>query len=142
MDDKLIEVLALSENIKLLYVEDNEDARRETLELLSEIFDDISVAKNGLEGIEAFNDKGNIDLIITDVNMPKMNGIDMIKTIRESDSDVNILILSAYNESNYFVETIKIGIDGYLLKPLELEQFFEILTKVLEKISLKKRMKK
>ena len=129
-------IIKYTSSLKLLYVEDNKDARESTLSILEEFFDDIIVACHGLEGLEKFQ-QNDIDLIITDINMPKMTGLKMVEKIRETDKDVSILILSAYNESGFFIDSIKLNVDGYLLKPIDLEQFLSMLQKITQKITLK-----
>ena len=127
----------VSQNLKILYVEDNESARVSTLDILADFFINIDIAVNGEDGLEKF-DQNKYDIIFTDINMPKMNGIDMISNIRKMDDDIPILVLSAYSESGYFMETIRLGVEGYLLKPIELKQFIHMIYKVVEKINLKK----
>ena len=129
-------MMQFAKELKVLYVEDNEEARQSTLGLLENFFDHITVAINGEDGLEKFQ-SDKFDLILSDINMPKMNGIEMITKIRELDKDIAILILSAYNESGYFIETIKQGVEGYLLKPIELKQFVDMIKKAIEKIYLK-----
>ena len=122
--------------LRLLYVEDNLEARESTLIILEEFFNDIIVAVDGVDGLEKFNSL-EIDLIITDINMPKKNGLQMIREIREKDKEVPVLVLSAYNESDFFVDSIKLGVEGYLLKPVDMSQFIGMLDKVVQKIKLK-----
>lgn len=131
--------MKFAQELHVLYVEDNQEARESTLGLLNNIFHNITLATNGEEGLEKFQ-KGNFDLILTDINMPKMNGIEMVTKIREVNQHVPILILSAYNESGFFIETIKQGVEGYLLKPIDLKQFIDMLNKSVEKIYLKKEL--
>ncbi len=123
-----------SKNLKLLYVEDDELARESTLSTLSIFFTNISVAVNGEEGLNHCK-KEKFDIIITDINMPKMNGIDMIFKIREFDKDVTIIVLSAYDDSEYFYQTIKAGVEGYLLKPIDLTQFIDLIEKTVNHIN-------
>ena len=130
-------LMKFAKELKLLYVEDNTEARESTLGLLNNIFNNITIAVNGQDGLERFQSK-SFDLIFTDINMPKMNGIEMITKIREVNKNVPILILSAYNESGYFIETIKQGVEGFLLKPIDLNQFIDMINKSIEKIYLKK----
>lgn len=132
--NRLTSIIKYSKKLKLLYVEDNQNAREATLVIFNEFFDDITIAIDGQEAIEKFNDR--IDLIITDINMPRKNGLDMTKEIREIDKDIPILILSAYNESGFFIESIKLGVDGYLLKPLDIQQFFVEMEKIIKKVKL------
>ncbi len=134
--DKLIK---FAQNLRVLYVEDNKEARESTLGLLTNIFNNITTAVNGEDGLEKFKE-GGFELILTDINMPKMNGMEMIEKIRETDKDIPVLVISAYNESGYFIETIRLGVEGYLLKPIDLDQFLDMIRKAVEKIYLKKEL--
>lgn len=133
------ELLSYSMTLHALYVEDNEDARTHTCEMLKRFFGTVTVACDGKEGKEKF-DAGKFDIVLTDINMPKMNGIEMISYIKASDSNIPILVLSAHNETEYFIDTIRLGIDGYLLKPLDIQQFINTLQKSVEKILLHKKV--
>ena len=137
MNNQIQECILYSKELKILYVEDNPDARTFTLEMLNRFFKDITTAENGKDGLQNFkNDK--FDIVLTDINMPIMNGLDMAKEIKKINSSIPILVLSAHNEQNYFVSSIEIGIDGYLFKPLEINQFVKTLFKSVEKIHLQK----
>ncbi len=129
------EVIKQSSSLKILYVEDNADARESTITVFEEFFKEIVIAVDGEDGYKKFLEIP-VDLIITDINMPKLNGIDMIQHIRELDINIPILVLSAYNESAYFMDSIKLGVDGYLLKPIDMDQFVSVLHKVTKKIHL------
>jgi YesN/AraC family two-component response regulator len=137
-------VIKFFSKIKILYVEDNMEAMTATLGILEEFFDEIYTAVDGKDGFEKFKKYyEKIDLIITDINMPVMNGIDMIETIKESNlKEVPILVLSAHNEVNYFIDSIKAGINGYLLKPIDIEQFVSSLCQIAQTIKLKKELEK
>ncbi|MBE9525509.1 MAG: EAL domain-containing protein [Proteobacteria bacterium] len=130
------DIIIYSQKLKLLYVEDNHQARESTLLILEEFFGDIVVAVNGDEGLNKFSEH-DFDMVITDINMPKMNGLDMVDHIKKINDDIPILVFSAYNESGFFIESIKLGVDGYLLKPIDINQFIGLLGKVIEKIKLK-----
>ena len=128
----LKDIIKNTKELKLLYVEDNEGARNATINILNEFFDDIIVAVDGKEGLQKFKDN-RIDLIITDINMPNMSGLEMLKRIKEIKGDVISLIFSSYNEANFFVDSIKLGVEGYLLKPIDVEQLLSMLSKVTQK---------
>ncbi|MBU1659107.1 EAL domain-containing protein [bacterium] len=134
--DELEEIIKYTKNLTLLYVEDNIEARENTLFIFEEFFDKIIVALDGEDGLEKFKEN-DIDIIITDINMPRMNGLDMLQMIRKINKHIPVLILSAYNESNFFIESIKLDVDGYLLKPIDMEQFLATLNKIVEKTRLK-----
>jgi len=125
--------------LSLLYVEDNRQARIETTETLGVLFKDITSAVNGRDGLEKF-EHGDFDLIITDIKMPKLNGLSMIKAIRKSNTEIPIIIVSAYDETNYFTDAIKMGIEGYLLKPFAIEELIAVIQKVTEKIFLRREL--
>lgn len=132
--ENLQELIKCSKEVKLLYVEDNDNAREATLMIFEEFFSTIVTAINGADALEKYDE--SFDLIITDINMPKMNGLDMIKIIRENNKEIPILVLSAHNESDFFLDSIRLGVDGYLLKPIDIEQFLSSLNKVISKIKL------
>ncbi len=134
------ELINYTQTLKLLYVEDNKEARESTQLILEEFFSSVVVAVNGEDGYEKFQEN-DIDLIITDINMPKINGLEMIKKVREIDKEVSILVLSAYNESGFFMESIKLGVEGYLLKPIDMDQFLGVLEKAIQKIQLTNQLK-
>ncbi len=134
------ELVKISKTLKLLYVEDDNQARKTTLEMLENFFTDITVSVDGVDGLEKFKN-GQFDIILSDINMPNMSGIDMVTEIRKENENIAVLFLSAYNESSFLSQSITLGVDGYILKPLNLKQFIVILSKVCEKIELTKQQK-
>ncbi|MCK5110619.1 MAG: EAL domain-containing protein [Arcobacteraceae bacterium] len=137
---KLLEDLKkYSKDMSVLYVEDNEEVRHSTSLILQRSFNNVIESFDGVDGLDKYKQYNNgIDLVVTDINMPNMNGIEMISEIKKINPNQQILVVSAYGESEYFTETIKLGIDGYLLKPIITEQFLEALATSVEKIRLKK----
>ncbi|MEA1919082.1 MAG: EAL domain-containing protein [Campylobacterota bacterium] len=134
---KIKDITKVSKDLKLLYVEDDALARASTLELLENFFTDITVAINGEDGLEQFQTQ-TFDIILSDINMPKLNGIEMLRKIREINQEIPVLFLSAYNEASYLLDGISLGVDGYIIKPLNLDQFIITLKKLTDKIILKK----
>lgn len=133
-------ILKLAKECKLLYVEDDKDTMANMRELFSSIFPKLYTASNGKEGLEAFK-KDDIDLIITDINMPIMNGIEMIKAIRSVNSQIPIIVTSAYSDKEYLLESIFLGVDRYVNKPLDEEVFYRNLHSVLLSINRQKEAK-
>jgi len=123
-------VLEKVQKIKVLYVEDNNDVREQTLKMFEDFFGDLHVSKNGLEGLELFKSEKDFDLVITDISMPIMSGIDMSKSIREIDSEVAIIIMSAHNEKNILDDIEEYKINQYIFKPLNLDDFVGALQKI------------
>ncbi len=138
-------LIPLTQHLKLLYVEDNPQSRESTQIILEEFFSDIIVMTNGEEGFNAFKthfqSHKKFDLIITDINMPVMNGLEMLEKIRLLDKNILVLVFSAYFEPEYFISSIKSGVADYLLKPLDMNQFIQALNKVVEKTRLQQALK-
>ncbi|AXH13112.1 EAL domain-containing protein [Halarcobacter bivalviorum] len=139
---QLNELINKAEDIKVLYVEDDEEVRLNILKLLSSIFTDITLAQNGHEALEIFKNNKNFDLIITDINMPIMNGIKLILEARKINYNIPSIIITAHNERELIDEAIMAGIDGFILKPIKLEQLYNTLLKVTEKCKLIKEHEK
>lgn len=120
----------------ILYVEDEKEVRENVTKLLNTIFPKVITACDGKEGLETFKKNNNIDLIITDINMPFINGITLIKKVREINFNIPSIIITAHNERKFADEAIFVGIDGFILKPLDLEQFYITIKNVLKKSNL------
>ena len=120
----------------ILYVEDETEVRQTIGDVLGNIFKTVLLAKDGEEGLELFK-TFNIDIIITDITMPIKNGLEMSSQIRELDEEIPIVVISANSDTRYFIDMIKIGVDGYLIKPLENDHFINTIYKAMQKIILK-----
>lgn len=110
----------------ILVVEDEVKARESMINILSERFSKVIGAQNGDEGLKKFK-KFKPDLVITDIAMPIMDGLDMAREIKEISDDVPIVVLSAYSEKERLLRSIDIGIDKYLIKPVDIEKLFKVL---------------
>ncbi|MEA3554212.1 MAG: response regulator [Campylobacterota bacterium] len=130
-----------SKTLKVLYVEDNKEARESTLLMLKNFFNDIEVAVDGKDGLEKFQ-QNDFHLVISDINMPNKNGIDMIRDIKKQNDEVFCFIISAHNESNYFTDAIELGVDGFLLKPIKFDQFATLMIKTIKRIQNSQETKK
>jgi len=127
-------------NIKILYVEDNIDISEEITFFLKNKVTNLAVAYDGEEGFELYN-RYKPDLIITDIQMPKLNGIDMIEKIRQTDQSIPIIITTAFNESDYLLNAINLHVDSYIIKPLNLKELLNTINKVMEPLELKNKLK-
>ncbi|WP_223295840.1 EAL domain-containing protein [Sulfurospirillum deleyianum] len=129
----------MSKEMRLLYLEHNEHAKESALHLFSKFFDHILTAQDGKEGFHLYlNHHDRLDVIITTLSLPLMTGIEVIEKIRQHNSDVAIIVLSELHETHLFPQTVTIGVDGYLFKPLSLAQFATTLQKILDTIILRR----
>jgi len=127
------ELKEIRDNIKsihVLYVEDEKEVREQTLEFFRKIFENIDVAKNGLEGVELFQ-KNSYDLVITDLKMPKMDGRKMLEEIHKIDKDVTSIVMTA-SDSN--MDATQTQCDAYLYKPVSFLDLLEALKPLQSKL--------
>ena len=132
-----------AKEISILFVEDDKGISKKMEILLYEIFSKIEVAFDGNEALEKYYNfyKANNeypDLIITDIRMPNMDGIELIKHIYKENANQKIIVLSAHNESEYLIELVNLGIYRFILKPMDYNNFFEIIFKVSKEIYMEK----
>ncbi len=109
--------------ITLLYVEDDEFVRQQTVVLFEKIFKKVFVAINGEDGFNIFSkNKDEIEIIITDINMPILNGLDMVKKINEMSINIPIIVTTAYTDSTNLLNAIDLNIDKYISKPVQIRE--------------------
>jgi diguanylate cyclase (GGDEF)-like protein len=125
------ELYDLTGPLRVLYVEDEEEIRNATASLLENYIDHIDTAEDGQDGlnryIESVEKEAPYDLVISDINMPFMNGIEMVEKIKEIDHEQTVLFLSAHNEQEFFLDAIKLGVSYYLVKPVQVDELEKIL---------------
>jgi len=121
-------IKSICSNFSVLLVDDEEDARSQVYNILVLFFGSVLVAKDGAEALEIYKEK-RPDLIITDLTMPKMGGLELVKEVREIHRGQMIIVMSAHTEADIIVRAIKSGLDGYILKPIEASQMFEAIEK-------------
>ncbi len=134
----LKELIHNAKNLTILFVEDDDRTRTELINFLGTFFPKIISARDGQEGWEKFNNN-NIDLVVTDLTLPNIDGMELISMIRARNATIPLLILSAHTESKYFLESIKYGVDGYLLKPFDLEQFLSVVSKIVYRLDMEQK---
>lgn len=123
----------INDKISVLYVEDDHDIQKEFVDILELFVDKVYIASNGQEGLAQYQ-KEIPDIIITDIQMPIMTGLEMISKIREADQEIPIIITSAFEDSKYLLEAISLGVEHYLLKPVLLEKLENRLDLVIKRL--------
>ncbi|XPV53861.1 MAG: response regulator [Halarcobacter ebronensis] len=127
-------------DINVLYVEDEDDVREFTSKTISTIVNSVETARNGKEGLEKFQDNREINLILTDINMPKMGGLEMCAEIRKIDDEVPIVITSAHSDPDFLKKAIDVKVSAYAMKPIDLYHLIESMIKAVEPIFLRKKL--
>ena len=119
--------------LKILYVEDEDAAREQMVHLLKRRGNEIFVAKNGNEGLELFR-AHNPDLVVTDIRMPVMDGLTMAKEIKRICPDTKIIMATAFTDFSYMMEAIDLGVDQYVVKPIDIDKLMSAIDKSAENI--------
>ena len=129
-----------SDILQIMVVEDSKPLREMLVHVLKDDGTVVESARDGKEALEKYYGSA-YDLIITDLNMPEMTGIELIKRIRETDGLVEFIIITAYASLETAVEAIKAGAYDYIIKPFKLEELKVVVRNVGDKIGLKKKNK-
>ena len=144
MTSKELQTLIESnKDLRVLYVEDNDEVRNSTLSLLEDFFPNIDWAIDGEEGLKKYEKYYNdnlhyYDIVITDINMPKMDGIEMSRSILALNEEQVIFVVSAHNESDYLLKLINMGISNFILKPIDIRQLQKTIIRIITSLKNEK----
>lgn len=122
--------------IKVLLVEDEEELSSLLKDAIGEYFYSFNVASNGIEGLKQFNNI-QADIVITDINMPDMTGLEMSEKLRKDNPDLPIIILSAFSQKEYLLNAIDLSVTKYLIKPFDPDELLEYIVSISNKIGNK-----
>ncbi len=125
----------ISKNLNVLYVEDEENVREQYSNFFVKIFKNVDTAVDGEDGLNKYNDFYKIrsryyDLVISDIMMPKMTGIELTQNLLKIEKDQQILIISAYNDSDKLQRLMDMGIHNFIHKPMKFKNIIQVLEKV------------
>jgi len=120
-------------DITILFAEDEKRLAKLIESAIESYFDSFIMVSNGEEAIKKYH-KIKPDIIITDIMMPKMNGLELAKEIKSIDEDIPIIILSAYSHTDMLLEAIEIGVKKYFIKPFNPDELLQYLTTLIPKV--------
>lgn len=123
----------------VLYVEDNRSLNQKVEQFLHKFFAKVFVAYDGIEGLQHYKEY-QPDIVITDIKMPKLDGIELSKKIKFLDPNAKILILSAYDDKEFLYRAIELGVFRFIKKPIDIEDFTKILLELVLEIKHEKRV--
>lgn len=134
MDINIVKLKKYASVCSVLYVEDDEVIRTEIASFLGRFFPDVVLAEDGEIGLSKYKSR-DFDVVITDINMPNMNGVEMIEAIKEINYEQIVLVTSAYNDSENLMKLLDLDINRFILKPFNNKQFLYVLYKIAEELS-------
>ncbi len=129
MNDILLNKL---KNYTLLFVENEKGIRENFEQFFNLLFKEVYIANDGIEAFKIYQ-SNKLDLIITDIKMPNMDGIELVKKIRQENNDISIVIISAHTDVDYLLQSISLNLIEYIVKPLSEEKLFNMFDKFLPK---------
>ncbi len=129
----LKELQSLTKHLSILYVEDNTALRNNAVKLLKKFFAHVSLAEDGKKGLDLFK-KQHFPIVITDIKMPNMDGMELSRHIHKIHPETKIIIMSAYDDKEYLLEGIELGIFRFLKKPVNVAELSEVLYETVMKI--------
>ena len=129
--------LDILKNINILYLEDDENLLKHTSDILEDFVANIYVVKNTIDAMKILLEK-KVDVIISDILLENENGINFLKYIKSKDILIPAILTTAHTDTNYLIESIKLKVENYLLKPINIDELLNslydvILPKIQEK---------
>ncbi len=127
------DIIEYTKNLSILFVEDDDELRINTAEILKNFFQKVEIACNGEEAMEIYL-KSPSDIILTDIRMPKVNGVELTKNIYDINDKQAVIVLSAHDESKYLLPLINLGIEQFIKKPIDFQELLGALLKTSRQI--------
>ncbi len=139
----LQDVIQATKDLSILFVEDEDTTRKYVKSILKDLFFQVDCSEDGKVALERYRDyftqhSKYYDLVLTDIGLPSMNGLELSKHILKENPKQKIIVITAFDKKDKHEELLALGIDSFLPKPIEFEYFFEILgknAKLLESLS-------
>ncbi len=136
------EILKYTQNLNILVVEDHSELLETISSMLQNFFQNVTKAENGNVALELYknnySDKSTqFDIVLSDIQMPFLNGVDLTKEIYNLNPSQSIIIISAYDESKYLLPLINLGIEQFIKKPIDYQELLEAIFNCAKKISVK-----
>lgn len=140
--EELKNLISFSSKLNILFVEDNVDVKNQVIKMLENIFSNIDTAEDGKLGLEKyksfFKESNKLyDIIITDLSMPNMSGVELTKEIIKINSSQIVVILTAHSDNNELKKLVEDNICKYIQKPINRNSFLEIFVNILNELKIR-----
>lgn len=133
------EFLEKLKSLTVLYAEDEVGIRENIADSLGYYVKEVFQASNGAEALEVYEEK-KPDIILSDIHMPVLNGIEFVKKVRETNRTIPIVMITAHTDKKYLIEAVELHMEKYIIKPVELEALFEVLEKCVSLLEINKKV--
>ncbi len=122
-------LLSYLKNLSILFAEDDTNLRKNVVEYLKLLFKEVHIAQDGEIAFDLYYEK-RPDIILTDIDMPRMNGIEFLRAVRKHDNHTPALIMTAHTNTEYLIDAVELNITRYIVKPFVGDDFLSALEKV------------
>lgn len=129
----MINNILLLKDKSVLFAEDDEIIKKNITDVLKMLFKEVYTVTNGQKAYELYEEE-SIDLVITDIKMPLMDGLDLTEKIRKKDYDIPIILLTNFTQQEILMQAVNLSIDGYITKPIELEDLISTIQKSMKRV--------
>lgn len=134
------ELLIHTKKLSILFVEDHDDLRENTREILKTFFHQVDSANNGEEAIRKYKEfyakeSKYYDIILSDIQMPRLNGVEMVENIYNLNPEQIVIILSAHDDAKYLLPLINLGIEQFIKKPIDYQDLLKVLLRASKKVT-------
>ncbi|KAB0666106.1 response regulator [Oryzomonas japonica] len=129
------------DDLTILYVEDEDTSREQVKRMLGLRGYRLIVAANGREGLELYQ-AHTPDIVLTDIMMPFMSGLDMAREIRSRARDAQIIVVTAFNDIDYLLQAIDIGINQFVLKPVAFQKLYEAIERSINVVTMQRQLRR
>ena len=123
------------QSLTILYAEDEEGVRRNIADSLGYYVKEVYQASNGQEALELYEEK-KPDIILSDIHMPILNGIEFVKKVRSTNRNIPIVMITAHTDKQYLLQAVELHMEKYIIKPLEMDELFATLEKCVDIINI------
>jgi len=121
--------------LTILYAEDEIGIRKNIMKTLSYYAKDVYEASNGKEAFDLYEEK-KPDIILSDIHMPIMDGIEFIKKVRKKDKNTPVVMITAHTDKKYLLEAVELHMEKYIVKPINTRMLFEVLGKCIDSLNI------
>lgn len=131
------DIIEKLQSLTLLYAEDEVGLRQNIADSLRYYLKEVYEANDGKEAYDIYSEK-KPDIILSDIHMPNVNGLEFVKKVRQTNRNIPIVMITAHTDKEYLLEAVELHMEKYIVKPIELEPLFEVLEKCVEVLDLNK----